>query len=98
MYGREIDGRVVSFGTSGYTKDNVFVLYDRDTESVWYPLSDNTMDAVSGPRRGRSIPFLDQPERMPLAKWRALHPDTTVLLPPPSPRDDAAHNANGNVQ
>jgi hypothetical protein len=44
-----IDGERVEFGTTGYTMGNVFVLYDRASDSVWYPLNDNSCDAVSGP-------------------------------------------------
>jgi hypothetical protein len=78
---REIDGAAVEFGTSGYTKDHVFVLYDRATESVWYPMSDGTLDAVAGADHGRSIPFVAKPDPMPLGDWLAEHPDSEVLLP-----------------
>lgn len=87
VYGRKIDGKEVTFGTTGYTMNHVFVLYDRATDSVWYPLTDGTMDAVSGPNKGKQIPFLDKPVLMQLADWKKLHPDTLVLLPPePVPR------------
>ncbi len=87
MCTRELDGRAVEFGTTGYTMDSVFVLYDRDSDSVWYPLSDGTMDAVAGNRRGQSVPFLDKPAPRTLANWIERHPDSTVLLP--SERDVA---------
>ena len=38
VYGREIDGELTTFGTTGYTYKNTFLLYDRATESMWYPL------------------------------------------------------------
>ncbi len=63
--------------------NNVFVLYDRNTDSVWYPLNDNSFDAVSGPYKGQSLPFLEEPPVMRLHEWAALHPETLVLLPPP---------------
>lgn len=58
------------------------MLYDRTTQSIWYPLSDKTMDAVSGPKRNTKIPFIEKPPLMTLGEWRKLHPDTTVMLPP----------------
>ena len=61
--------------------DNVFVLYDRATQSVWYPGEDGTLQAVGGIRRGTSIPFLDEPAPVTLAAWLKLHPESTVLLP-----------------
>ena len=83
MYSREIDGQKAEFGTSGYTMNNVFVLYDRLTDSVWYPLGDGTMDAVSGQRKGTSIPILAEPAPMRLGRWLKDHPDSKVLLPRP---------------
>lgn len=78
-----MDDEPVDFGTTGYTNNNVFVLYDRKTGSVWYPLTGRTLDAVSGPKKGETIEFIDKPERMTLGEWKAEHPDTLVMLPPP---------------
>ena len=86
VYSREIEGERIEFGTSGFTMDNVFVLYDRQSESVWYPLTDATMDAVSGTRKGTSIPFLAEPNPVPLSDWLKNHPNTKVLLPTPFSR------------
>ena len=76
-----MDGQAVEFGTSGYTKDHVFVLYDRASESIWYPLSDQTLDAVAGSRNGESIEILDEPAPVALSDWLADHPESSVLLP-----------------
>lgn len=78
-----MDDEPVDFGTTGYTNNHVFVLYDRKTGSVWYPLTGRTLDAVSGPKKGEKIEFIAKPERMSLGEWRTKHPDTLVLLPPP---------------
>jgi len=61
--------------------DHVFVLYDRATQSVWYPGEDQTLQAVGGIRKGSSLPFLDEPAPVTLAAWLERHPDSTVLLP-----------------
>jgi len=82
VYGREINGEVLSFGTTGYTYDRTFVLYDRKTQSTWYPYEGNEMNALSGPFTGSTLPFLAMPERMPLGEWRRQHPDSLVLLRP----------------
>lgn len=73
----------MKFGTSGYTMDNVFVLYDRLTDSVWYPLGNGTMDAVAGVLKGTSIPLLAEPSPVRLEDWLKVHPDSKVLLPEP---------------
>ena len=87
MCTREVGGETVEFGTSGYTHNSVFVLYDRTTRSVWHPMTAHTLDAVSGARQGDSLQLLAEPAPTPLSEWVALHPATTVLLPS---EDDAA--------
>jgi membrane-associated protease RseP (regulator of RpoE activity) len=61
--------------------EHVFVLYDRSTDSVWYPMSDSTLDAVAGEWHGRSIPFVAKPAPTPLGAWLDMHPDSEILLP-----------------
>ncbi len=87
MSPRKFKGQILEFGTSGYTKDNVFVLYDRNSNSVWWPLKGGGFDAVAGKKRGQHLPFTSKPKPQTLASWSAKHPNTLVLLPPPpSPR------------
>lgn len=68
------------FGVSGYVHKNIFLIFDRRTESLWYPLDDSKWTAISGPRKGESIPFIEEPPVIKLGEWRAKHPKTTVLL------------------
>lgn len=92
VHGREKDGRVDEFGVSGYVYKNIFLIYDRRTESLWYPLDDHQWTAVSGIRKGETLPFIQEPSITPLGEWRGKHPDTTVLLG--SRREiEAAHGA-----
>lgn len=88
MYGRTIDGKVTTFGTTGYTHNSVFVLYDRDSKTVWYPLSKSSMDGVGGPHKGEQIPVLSHPPITTLGEWRQLHPHTKVLLKDGDPTDE----------
>jgi predicted metalloprotease with PDZ domain len=60
--------------------DHVFVLYDRASNTVWYP-GETSLEGVGGERRGEQLPFLDEPAPVVLAEWLAEHPDSTVLLP-----------------
>ena len=91
VYGREIDGEATTFGTTGYTYDFTFLLYDRKSDSVWYPLEKGKLTAVGGPHAGDSIEFLDQPKRMRLREWRERHPDSLVLV---RSRNQAGENAD----
>lgn len=68
------------FGVSGYVYQNTFLIFDRATDSLWYPLDDQGWTAVAGPRQGEFIPFLEVPAPLPLGEWRERHPDTVVLL------------------
>ena len=38
MYSREIENERLTLSASGWTYDNTFVLYDMETESLWYHL------------------------------------------------------------
>ena len=38
MYSREIDGQILTLDPSGWTYHRTFVLYDYETETLWYPL------------------------------------------------------------
>lgn len=38
MYSRELNGEILTLSASGWTYDNTFVLYDYQTESLWYHL------------------------------------------------------------
>lgn len=68
------------FGVSGYVHKNVFLIFDRRTESLWYPLDDTAWTAISGKRKGETIPIIEEPAPMKLGSWRKRHPDTVVLL------------------
>jgi hypothetical protein len=80
VYGRELDGEVTTFGTTGYTYKSTFLLYDRKTDSMWYPYKPGEMNAMSGPVAGKALPYLGTPERMSLADWRKKHSDSLVLI------------------
>jgi len=80
VHGRERNGSTDEFGVSGYVHKNVFIIFDRKTESLWYPLDDTQWTAISGPRKGETIPFIEEPPVIPLGQWRQKHPNTTVLI------------------
>jgi len=80
VHGREKNGEVDQFGVSGYVFKDVFLIFDRKTESLWYPLDEGRWTAISGPRRGETIPFLAELPVVTLGEWRKSHPNTIVLL------------------
>jgi hypothetical protein len=78
VYSRELKGRRLEMGSAG-AEDGVLVLYDRGTRSRWSQVAGR---ATTGPLAGARL------EKLPSlvttwARWRALHPDTSVYTPPP---------------
>ena len=86
IYDRRIDGRVHTFALSGYTYfdpdvwDGMdgFVMWDRETESLWWPLIGK---AVSGPLLHTPMKMYDKKtwSQTTWREWKAEHPNTVVL-------------------
>lgn len=75
---RTLDGRTLRFGHSGWLWHNAYLLYDRETESLWHH---ERGTAFSGPLRGRTLRRL--PVRfLTFGAWRAERPRTLVLRKP----------------
>ena len=75
VYARDLDGREMQFGSAG-AEDGVLVLYDRATRSRWSQVAGR---ATLGPLAGAKLRKLRSLVTT-WARWRALHPDTTVYL------------------
>jgi hypothetical protein len=77
VYDRRVDGRTLTFGTSGKLADDALVMYDRETESEWkQPLG----RAIAGPLAG--IELAAVPATMTTwERFRESHPDGEVLQP-----------------
>jgi hypothetical protein len=82
VHTRTIDGRTLTFGHSGWLWRNAYLLYDRETDSLWHHA---TGIAMSGPMRGRRLPRIPSTAIMTFAAWCAEHPDTLVLAKPTDP-------------
>jgi hypothetical protein len=70
---------VTSFGVSGLLWNDNLVMYDAEWDSLW---SQVAATAIRGPLTGTELELVPST----LARWdewRADHPDTEVLLPPP---------------
>ncbi|OGG01178.1 MAG: hypothetical protein A3F83_15730 [Candidatus Glassbacteria bacterium RIFCSPLOWO2_12_FULL_58_11] len=88
VYERTYRSRTFTFGCSGYTyfdprywegKD-AFVLWDRETESLWWPVAGN---AVSGPMHGEPLRLLDSGlwSQTTWGELKSAHPEAMVLAP-----------------
>ena len=77
MYSREIDGRRLILAPSGWTYDRTFVLYDRESGSLWYPYDEGLMgiQGVYFKRWLKVLPHEDTRWR----KWVGKHPRSYLL-------------------
>lgn len=83
VYSREHQDGAFHFGTSGYTMKRTFVLFDRESDSIWYPGPNGTLEAVAGPRQGDTVSSVVESPIVTLGTWLDEHPESTILLPPP---------------
>jgi hypothetical protein len=79
VYSREIDGEILTLSASGWTYRNTFVLFDYETDSMWYHLSGTDgLTCISGTYADRKL------EEFPSTltrwnSWRQANPQTKYL-------------------
>jgi len=78
VFQRRIAGKTLSFGVSGLIYNHNFLLYDRETESLWVQF---TGEAISGPMVGKRLPPV-RVRQEAFAVWRDRFPRTRVLERP----------------
>ena len=76
VYSRQIDGRNLTLAPSGWTYNNTFVLYDKETGSLWYPDEKGLM-GIQGHYFNRFLPEIKS-EDTNLGQWVEKHPQTRV--------------------
>ena len=75
MYDRRVDGKILSFGHSGILYKWSFVLYDRQSESLW--VQANGM-AEHGPMKGKRLRLIPSTVTS-WTRWKTAYPHTEVL-------------------
>lgn len=79
VYSREIDGQVLTLSASGWTYDWTFVLYDYETESLWYHLEgEDGLTCVSGFYADRKLEEFES-TKIRWNLWKSAHPDTRFM-------------------
>ncbi len=81
---RTVAGRTLTFGVSGLLYNSNFLMYDRETESLW---SQFTGAAIAGPLAGKTLERL-RVRQETRAVWLAAHPGSRVLARPDRVRID----------
>lgn len=77
MYSRTLDGETLTLAPSGWTYKNTFVLYDKESGTLWYPYQEGLM-GIQGKYFKRwlnKLPFTDTTWQ----KWEEQFPHTQVL-------------------
>jgi hypothetical protein len=77
VYSREIDNKTLTLVASGWTYNRTFVLFDRETRTLWYPYKEGLM-GIQGTyfkKWLKKIPANDTTWQ----KWNKKHPDTKLL-------------------
>ncbi len=77
MYSRVIDERILTIVPSGWTYKNIFVLYDRETETLWYPYRKGLM-GIQGEYFNRWLEKLPSDDTV-WWKWKRKHPNSKIL-------------------
>jgi hypothetical protein len=77
VYSREIDGKTLTLAPSGWTYDYTFVLYDKETGTMWYPYRKGLM-GIQGVYFKRWLPKRSSSDTE-WRKWREDHADTLIL-------------------
>lgn len=70
-----VDERTLTFGVSGLLYNSDVLLYDRETESLWSQLKN---ESVSGEMKGRSLVKIATANTT-WGKWKKNHPKTLLL-------------------
>jgi hypothetical protein len=79
VYSTEVDGEVLSFGTSGLLYRSNKLMYDRGSETLWVQFQGRP---AVGPLAGSGIELEVLPVTLTTwSDWVDLHPETTVLDP-----------------
>ncbi len=74
-FSRELDGRVLDFGTTGRLRNSDLVMYDRQTESWWQQL---TAEAVVGELTGSQLEILPS-QILSWEEVKRVYPEAEVL-------------------
>jgi hypothetical protein len=79
VYGREIDGEALTLSASGWLYDYTFVLYDYETESLWYHMpGEDGLTCISGTYADRKLEEL-QAFKGRWSVWKAQNPYSLYL-------------------
>jgi hypothetical protein len=77
VYSREIDGKVLTLAPSGWTYKRTFVLYDKETGTLWYPYKEGLM-GIQGVYFQRWLPKISSADTT-WRDWERKYPSTKIM-------------------
>jgi hypothetical protein len=77
VYSRTLNGQDLTLAPSGWTYKNTFVLYDKETKSMWYP-EEKGLRGISGQYFNQFLPVLKS-EDTKWRQWVDKHPDSKIM-------------------
>jgi hypothetical protein len=77
VYSRRIDGVTLTLAPSGWTYEKTFVLYDKESDTLWYPHEEG-LKGIQGKYFGRTLPKIAS-EDTRWGNWVAEYPNSKIL-------------------
>jgi hypothetical protein len=77
VYSRRIDGMTLTLAPSGWTYENTFVLYDKESGTLWYP-HEKGLKGIQGRFFGKTLPGIHSED----TRWGnrvAKYPHSEIL-------------------
>jgi hypothetical protein len=80
VYSRDLDGFILTLSASGWTYESTFVLFDYETESLWYHRSgESGLTCISGVFADEHLPEFESIQ-IRWSEWLSQHPYTEYLV------------------
>jgi len=77
VYSRRIDDTDLTLAPSGWTYNFTFVLYDKESETLWYPYKKGLM-GIQGKYFKRWLPVVPSTDTK-WNKWQKRHPASLIM-------------------
>jgi hypothetical protein len=77
VYSRELEGETLTIVPAGWTYKDTFVLYDRESGTLWYPYRKG-LKGIQGKHFEKWLPKISSKDTQ-LRKWLKQYPDSKIL-------------------
>jgi hypothetical protein len=77
VYSRQIDGQILTLVPSGWTYESTFVLYDKETGTLWYPYRKGLMGIQGKHFKRWLLKISSQDTRW--EKWYKNYPNSRIM-------------------